>query len=154
MSPAQAGAAPLNANDDLVLITKRVEALGTFLDTEDGANLLAGYKRAANILKAEEKKTGETYTGAVDAGLLTEKPEQDLHTALSKAVTDAETAITAEDFETAMAALAPLRQPVDTFFDHVTVNVEDEALRRNRLLILAMMRDVLGKVADFSMIEG
>ncbi|MEO0882617.1 MAG: glycine--tRNA ligase subunit beta [Pseudomonadota bacterium] len=140
--------------DDLVLITKRVEALGTFLDTEDGANLLAGYKRAANILKAEEKKTGDTYAGDVDTSLLTEQPEQDLHTALTKAVSDAETAIEQEDFETAMAALAPLRQPVDTFFDNVTVNAEDPALRRNRLLILTMMRDALGKVADFSKVEG
>ncbi|MEM9972055.1 MAG: DALR anticodon-binding domain-containing protein, partial [Pseudomonadota bacterium] len=121
---------------------------------EDGANLLAGYKRAANILKAEEKKTGETYAGAVDTALLTEKPEQDLHAALTKAVSDAEAAIGKEDFETAMAALAPLRRPVDAFFDSVTVNAEDAALRRNRLYILAMMREVLGKVADFSKIEG
>ncbi|MEM7663850.1 MAG: glycine--tRNA ligase subunit beta [Pseudomonadota bacterium] len=140
--------------DDLVLITKRVEALGAFLDTEDGANLLAGYKRAVNILKAEEKKSGETYNGAVNTGLLAEKPEQDLHAALTKAVSEAEAAIGKEDFETAMAALAPLRQPVDAFFDNVTVNAEDAALRRNRLYILAMMREVLGKVADFSKIEG
>ncbi|MEM6900732.1 MAG: glycine--tRNA ligase subunit beta [Pseudomonadota bacterium] len=140
--------------DDLVLITKRVEALGAFLDTEDGANLLAGYKRAANILKAEEKKSSETYNGAVNTGLLTEKPEQDLHAALTKAVSGAEAAIDKEDFETAMAALAPLRQPVDAFFDSVTVNADDAALRRNRLYILAMMREVLGKVADFSKIEG
>ncbi|MEO1407661.1 MAG: glycine--tRNA ligase subunit beta, partial [Pseudomonadota bacterium] len=140
--------------DDLVLITKRVEALGVFLDTEDGANLLAGYKRAVNILKAEEKKSGEAYVGDVDTSLLAEKPEQDLHAALTKAVSDAEAAIEQEDFETAMAALAPLRQPVDAFFDSVTVNAEDAALRRNRLYILAMMREVLGKVADFSKIEG
>ncbi|MEO1472876.1 MAG: glycine--tRNA ligase subunit beta [Pseudomonadota bacterium] len=140
--------------DDLVLITKRVEALGAFLDTEDGANLLAGYKRAVNILKAEEKKSGETYAGDVDTALLAEKPEQDLHNALTKAVNEAETAIGKEDFETAMAALAPLRQPVDTFFDTVTVNAEDAAVRRNRLYILAMMREVLGKVADFSKVEG
>ncbi|MEM7006205.1 MAG: glycine--tRNA ligase subunit beta [Pseudomonadota bacterium] len=140
--------------DDLVLISERVEVLGSFLDSDDGANLLAGYKRAANILKAEEKKSGETYAGAVDTALLTEKPEQDLHAALTKAVSDAEAAIEQEDFETAMAALAPLRQPVDAFFDSVTVNAEDAALRRNRLYILAMMREVLGKVADFSKIEG
>ncbi|MEM9667563.1 MAG: glycine--tRNA ligase subunit beta [Pseudomonadota bacterium] len=153
-APPEALRAVSEKNDDLVLITKRVEALGAFLDTEDGANLLAGYKRAANILKAEEKKSGETYEGAVDTELLAEQPEQDLHAALTKAVSEAETAIEKEDFETAMAALAPLRQPVDAFFDSVTVNAEDEGLRRNRLYILAMMREVLGKVADFSKIEG
>ena len=140
--------------DDLVLITKRVEALGAFLDTEDGTNLLAGYKRATNILKAEEKKTGETYTGSVNPDLLKEKPEQDLHSDLTKAVAKVEAALGTESFDKAMAAMAPLRGALDTFFDHVTVNDENADVRRNRLLLLASMRDALTKVADFSKIEG
>ncbi|MEL6239597.1 MAG: glycine--tRNA ligase subunit beta, partial [Pseudomonadota bacterium] len=152
--PAEALRAVSAKNDDLVLIVKRVEALGVFLETDDGANLLAGYKRAANILKAEEKKDGHAYDGAPDASKLTEKAEQDLHSALVKAVDQAGAALEQEDFESAMTALANLRQPVDKFFDEVTVNAEDRDIRQNRLLILAMMRDALGKVADFSKIEG
>ncbi|MEO9970352.1 MAG: glycine--tRNA ligase subunit beta [Hyphomonadaceae bacterium] len=140
--------------DDLVLITKRVSALGTFLETEDGTNLLAGYKRATNILKAEEKKTGETYTGSVNPDLLKEKPEQDLHSDLTKAVAKVEAALGTESFDKAMAAMAPLRGALDTFFDHVTVNDENADVRRNRLLLLASMRDALTKVANFSKIEG
>ena len=140
--------------DDLVLITKRVEALGAFLETEDGTNLLAGYKRATNILRAEEKKTAETYTGPVNPDLLSEKPEQDLHSALTKATAKVEAALGTESFDKAMAAMAPLRGSLDTFFDHVTVNVDDSAIRRNRLLLLASMRDALANVADFSRIEG
>jgi len=140
--------------DDLVLITKRVEALGAFLDTEDGTNLLAGYKRATNILKAEEKKTGETYTGPVQAKLLTEKPEQDLHSALTKATATVKAALETEDFDKAMAAMAPLRGVLDTFFDSVTVNADEPEIRVNRLNILSAMRDALADVADFSRIEG
>lgn len=139
--------------DDLVLIVKRVGALGRFLATGDGANLLAGYKRAANILKAEEAKDGVTYSGAPDAGLLTEKAERDLHSALQEAVSDVDAALANEEFESAMGALARLRAPVDSFFDTVKVNADDAAIRQNRLLILAMMRDALGRVADFSKIE-
>jgi len=139
--------------DDLVLITKRVSALGNFLDTEDGTNLLAGYKRATNILKAEEKKTGETYSGSVKESLLEEKAERDLHNALTDAVRAGETALKNEDFAGAMAALAPLRASVDTFFDTVTVNADDSDTRYNRLLILSSMRDALHRVADFSRIE-
>ena len=140
--------------DDLVLITKRVAALGKFLDTEDGTNLLAGYKRATNILKAEAKKTGETYTGSVNPDLLSEKPEQDLHSSLTTARAKVAEALTTEDFEQAMAAMAPLRGVLDTFFDNVTVNADDTAVRQNRLLLLASMRDALADVADFSRIEG
>jgi glycyl-tRNA synthetase beta chain len=139
--------------DDLVLITKRVSALGKFLDTEDGTNLLAGYKRATNILKAEEKKSGERYSGEAQASKLVESAEKVLFTALTKARKAADTALEKEDFEGAMAALAPLRAPVDLFFDSVTVNTDDAAVRQNRLLILASMRDALHCVADFSRIE-
>ena len=139
--------------DDLVLITKRVQALGSFLDTEDGINLLAGYKRATNILKAEEKKTSETYSGEADASKLLEPAEKDLFAALATARKTADTALVAEDFEGAMAALAPLRAPVDLFFDSVTVNADDADVRQNRLRILSSMRDALHRVADFSRIE-
>jgi glycyl-tRNA synthetase beta chain len=152
-APAEAPRA-VSANDDLVLITKRVAALGKFLDTEDGTNLLAGYKRATNILKAEAKKTGETYTGSVNPDLLSEKPEQDLHSSLTTARAKVAEALTTEDFEQAMAAMAPLRGVLDTFFDNVTVNADDTAVRQNRLLLLASMRDALADVADFSRIEG
>ena len=142
--------------DDLVLIVNRVQALGAFLETEDGTELMAGYKRAANILKAEEKKDGATYTdfASVDASLLSEKAEQALHTALVNARASAEAALEDENFEGAMAALAKLRAPVDAFFETVTVNDDKPDVRRNRLLILAGIRDALLSVADVSKIEG
>lgn len=140
--------------DDLMLIVSRVEALGDFLDSEDGANLMAGYKRAANILKAEEKKDGVTYSGAVDPALLEETAERDLHTAIGKAADAATRALSEEKFGDAMAALAGLRAPVDAFFEQVTVNAEEADVRRNRLLILAAIRDALHRVADVSKIEG
>lgn len=151
-APAEALRAE-SANDDLVLITKRVEALGAFLDTEDGANLLAGYKRATNILKAEEKKTGETYSGDAAVEKLVEPAEAALFAALNKARAAADTALASEDFEGAMAALAPLRVPVDLFFEHVIVNADAPDIRQNRLRILSSMRDALHRVADFSRIE-
>ncbi len=140
--------------DDLVLIVKRVEALGAFLDTDDGANLLAGYKRAANILKAEEKKDGEAYSGDPDPGQFEQDEEKALHKALQSATAEASKALDAEDFAAAMGAMAKLRGPVDAFFDKVTVNADDAKVRRNRLLLLSQIRDALGKVADFSKIEG
>ena len=136
--------------DDLVLIVKRVEALAAFLETDDGANLLAGYKRAANILKAEEKKTGETYDGTPDPKLFEQDEEEALGEAIARTVAEADTALKAEDFEAAMAALSTLRAPLDAFFDAVTVNAEREDLRQNRLLVLNSIRDALHRVADFS----
>lgn len=145
-------------SDDLLLITRRVEALGRFLDTEDGKNLLSGYRRAANILKAEEKKDGEgAFAGAPDlqliagAGLIEEKA---LAVALSQATPKAEAAVAAEDYEGAMAALAELRPAVDAFFDKVTVNDPDPALRANRLKLLNQLREATRAVADFSRIAG
>jgi glycyl-tRNA synthetase beta chain len=141
--------------DDLVLIVKRVEALGAFLDTEDGKNLLAGSKRGANILKAEEKKDGEgAFNAAPDAKLFKLPEETALAAALAKAAPAAREAVAKEDFAAAMTALSALRGPVDAFFDKVTVNDADPALRQNRLSLLAQIRSSLEAVADFSKIEG
>lgn len=140
--------------DDLVLISKRVEALGAFLDTDDGTNLLAGYKRAANILKIEEKKDERTYSGAINADLIREADEVALTEALEKVVSDVDTALETEDFVASMTALSKLRAPVDAFFDNVIVNAEDSVVRENRLLILAAFRDAVRRVAEFSLIEG
>ncbi len=139
--------------DDLVLIVKRVEALGAFLDTEDGKNLLAGYKRAANILKAEEKG-GEKFEGKVNTLTMKQDEEKALHAALEKAAPEATSALEKEDFAGAMRALSKLRGPVDAFFDKVTVNADDQLIRANRLRLLAQIRDALNRVADFSKIEG
>ncbi|KRE23968.1 glycine--tRNA ligase subunit beta [Bosea sp. Root483D1] len=147
-----------SGNDDLLLITRRVAALGRFLETEDGKSLLAGYKRAANILKAEEKKDGEgAFADAADlqliaaAGLIEEKA---LAVALAQATPKAEAAVAAEDYEGAMSALAELRPAVDAFFDKVTVNDPDPALRANRLKLLNQLREATRAVADFSRIAG
>jgi glycyl-tRNA synthetase beta chain len=142
--------------DDLVLITRRVEALGAFLGTEDGANLLAGYKRAANILTAEQKK-GTLPDNLVVDGELTDtgpKQERTLHQTLGQVRHDIEAPLEAEDFAAVMTHLAKLREPVDQFFEHVMVNDDDPAIRANRLALLADIRDTLHRVADFSLIEG
>ncbi|WP_020399922.1 glycine--tRNA ligase subunit beta [Kordiimonas gwangyangensis] len=141
-------------DDDLVRVLSRVSALSAFLDTEDGANLLAGYKRAANILRIEEKKDGRSFDQAVDAGVLTDTEEKALASALKTAAADAEDALMVEDFEKAMAALSSLRAPIDAFFERVTVNADDEALRANRLALLSQIRAAVNTVADFSLIEG
>lgn len=140
--------------DDLVLIVKRVEALGEFLATEDGKNLLAGYKRAANILAIEEKKDGKSYSGE-GVSMSGDPAEVDaLVSALKKAAPEASGALDKEDFAGAMKALSKLRGPVDAFFDKVTVNADVAEVRANRLKILSQIRDALGRVADFSKIEG
>ena len=144
----------LEGQDDLVLIVKRVEALSDFLSTEDGANLLAGYKRAVNILRIEEKKDGTSYDAAPDAKLLAEPEEKALAAAIETAAKDAKAAVAKEDFAAAMSALANLRAPVDAFFDKVTVNADDAAVRANRLKLLAQIRAALHEVADFSKVEG
>jgi glycyl-tRNA synthetase beta chain len=133
---------------------RRVEALGAFLETDDGRNLLAGYKRATNILRDEEKKAGESYAGAVDARLLTEPEEKALAAALAKAAPAAADAVAKEDFAGAMTALAGLRAPVDAFFDKVRVNAEDAGVRVNRLRLLNAVRAATLSVADFSKIGG
>ncbi|MGQ0534264.1 MAG: DALR anticodon-binding domain-containing protein, partial [Caulobacteraceae bacterium] len=148
-------------DDDLVRIVARVEALDAFLKTEGGANLLAGYKRAANILAAEEKKgkgldkeDPKLVARGVDAAKLPEPAEKALHQALEKALPAARAGVEKEEFAAAMKALAGLRAPVDSFFDKVLVNAEDVSLRRNRLLLLSRFREALSQVADFSKIEG
>ncbi len=137
--------------DDLVAIVDRVEALQDFLTTDDGANLLAGYKRAANILKAEAKK-GELPGGAPNKG--TQAEETALYEALSRAKAEIDTALEKEAYSKAMSALSVLRKPIDIFFDEVTVNAEVPAERENRLRLLKEIRDTAGRIADFEAIEG
>jgi glycyl-tRNA synthetase beta chain len=144
----------LEGQDDLLLIVRRVEALGKFLDTKDGKNLLAGYKRAANIIRIEEKKDNRQYTGAPEPALYKQDEEKALAQAIATAKAEAERAVAAEDFEAAMRAMAKLRPYVDAFFDKVTVNVDDKALRENRLKLLNEIREATRAVADFSKIEG
>jgi glycyl-tRNA synthetase beta chain len=145
----------LPGQDDLLMAVRRIEALGGLLDSEDGKNLLAGYRRAANILKAEEKKDGAgVFDGEVEAGRLVEAEENGLAGALAAARTAVGSAIGSEDFAGAMRALANLRGPVDAFFDKVMVNADDPALRLNRLRLLASLRGVMHQVADFSRVSG
>ncbi|MBD2747204.1 glycine--tRNA ligase subunit beta [Microvirga sp. BT688] len=147
----------LSGSSDLLMIVRRVEALGRFLDTEDGKNLLAGYRRAANILRIEEKKDGRAYDEAPDLQIVGDQgqiEEKALAVVLDGAKREAAAAVEAEDFEGAMRALSRLRQPVDAFFDKVTVNAEDPALRANRLRLLNSIREATRTVADFSRIEG
>jgi glycyl-tRNA synthetase beta chain len=141
-------------DDDLVRLLARVQALQNFLASDDGANLLTAYKRAANILKIEEKKDGVSHAGKAERSLLEKPEEKDLSGRLEAAEPEVERAIQAEHFAEAMAALARLRRPVDSFFDHVTVNANDKALRANRLKLLSGIRSALEGVADFSRIEG
>ena len=144
----------LEGQDDLLLIVRRVEALGQFLDSEDGKNLLAGYKRATNIIRIEEKKDNRHHTGAPQAKLYRQPEEKALAGAVEMAETEAGRAVKKEDFVAAMRAMAKLRPPVDAFFDKVTVNVDDKALRQNRLKLLNQIREATREVADFSKVEG
>ncbi|MBV9238426.1 MAG: glycine--tRNA ligase subunit beta, partial [Xanthobacteraceae bacterium] len=144
----------LKDQDDLVLVVRRVEALAALLDTEDGKNLLAGYKRAANILRIEEKRDSVTYDGPPDETLYILPEEVALALAITDAKEKAIRAVVEEDFAAAMRAMASLRPHVDAFFDKVTVNVDDAALRTNRLKLLNEIRAATRTVADFSKIEG
>lgn len=144
----------LPGQDDLALIVKRVEALDIFLQTDDGTNLLAGVKRASNILAIEEKKDKMRYDGKVSGPLLSEPAERDLAAAIAKVKFDTQAAINVEEFEGAMRALSELRGPVDKFFEDVIVNADDKALRENRLKLLNEIRVATLAVADFSRIAG
>ncbi|MBV9420831.1 MAG: glycine--tRNA ligase subunit beta [Alphaproteobacteria bacterium] len=144
----------LGNEDDLVRLVARVEALQAFLKTDDGANLLAGYKRAANILRVEEKKDDHRYGGEVIERELSEPQETALYTAVARAQTEIAPALEREDFAAAMRVMAGLRAPVDAFFDKVKVNADDKKVRANRLNLLAALRSTLHQVADFSKIEG
>ena len=141
--------------DDLVMITTKVEALSKFLDTDDGKNLLAGYRRAVNILKIEEKKDG---AGAYDdhhaPNLRIEPQEHKLAAAIARAREETSEKLHKEDFDGAIHGLAKLREPVDAFFDHVTVNADNKALRLNRLRLLNELRVVMLGVADFGKVAG
>jgi glycyl-tRNA synthetase beta chain len=150
----------LGGQDDLVLIVRRVEALQSFLSTDDGKNLLAGYKRALNILKIEEAKEKKKnakhpgFTGKPDVALLKDPQEIELFKALAIANDLIAAQVEEERFEEAMRAMSRLRAPVDAFFDKVTVNADDPALRQNRLELLSEIRVAMHTVADFSKIEG
>ena len=142
------------SEDDLVRLRDRVDALLGFLNGRDGANLLTAYRRAANILRIEEKKDSERYDGEADPNLFEQAEEFGLRDSIAKANAHAMVMLGGEHFEEAMEIMATLREPVDAFFDNVTVNCEDPALRRNRLLMLSQIRSTLDRVADFSKIEG
>jgi glycyl-tRNA synthetase beta chain len=144
----------LEGQDDLLLIVRRVEALAQFLDSEDGKNLLAGYKRATNIIRIEEKKDGRQYTGTPQPKLYQQVEEKALAKAIDAAKIEAAQAVQKEDFAAAMRGMAKLRPSVDAFFDKVTVNVDDKPLRENRLKLLNEIREATRAVADFSKIEG
>lgn len=144
----------LGNEDDLVRLVARVEALQSFLKTDDGANLLTAYKRAANILKAEEKKDKKTFDGVPDAKLLSLPEEKALAEALGSAEISIAADVKAEKFVEAMGVMANLRAPVDAFFDKVKVNDDDPRVRENRLKLLARLRATLHLAADFSKIEG
>jgi glycyl-tRNA synthetase beta chain len=144
----------LGGQDDLLMVVRRVEALSKFLESDDGKNLLAGVKRAANILRIEEKKDDRKYSGDVNQAQLIKGEEKALHQAISSASALTRKAIEAEDFEGAMKAIAKLRAPVDAFFEGVTVNDPDPTFRENRLRLLNRIREATAEVADFSKIEG
>ncbi len=140
--------------DDLVRLMARVEALKEFLASDDGANLVAAYRRATNIVRIEEKKDGAKYDGAVDASLLEEEAEVKLFEKLEPVMGDLDAALKEEQFTVAMGALASLRGPVDAFFDKVTVNCQSADVRGNRLRLLSQIGRALDGLADFSKLEG
>jgi glycyl-tRNA synthetase beta chain len=144
----------LGGEDDLVRLLARVEALGTFLQSEDGANLLTAYRRASNIVRIEENKDKTRYADPPDPGRFREEAETVLARRLANATAESTKALESENFAGAMAALARLRVPIDDFFNKVTVNTDDRELRANRLRLLSQIRDTLNRVADFSKIEG
>ena len=144
----------LGGQDDLVLLVSRVESLQAFVETEDGKNLLAGYKRATNILAAEEKKDGIEYSLDPNVKFASVPEETALFVALDHAEHAIAPALQAEDFAAAMSAMAALRAPIDAFFDKVTVNDEKDVIRRNRLCLLNRVKKVMEQVAVFSAIEG
>jgi glycyl-tRNA synthetase beta chain len=143
----------LEGQDDLLMVVRRVEALGKFLDTDDGKNLLAGTKRAANILRIEEKKDEKAYDGTPDPALYSLAEEKTLAKAIDQAKAGASAAVAKEDFASAMSAMSKLRPAVDAFFDKVKVNDDDASVRENRLKLLNEIRAATRAVADFSRIQ-
>ena len=143
----------LGGQDDLLMVVRRVEALGKFLDSDDGKNLLAGTKRASNILSIEEKKDKRKFDGTPDAALYSLSEEKTLAKAIDQVKAEASAAVAKEDFADAMSALAKLRPAVDAFFDKVKVNDDDANVRENRLKLLNEIRAATRAVADFSKIQ-
>lgn len=144
----------LGGEDDFVRLLARVDALSAFVGSDDGANLLAAHKRAANILRIEEKKDKSSYKGEIDKNLFQQNEESVLFEVLQKVAGQSRKALQYENYEDAMMALATLRAPVDSFFDGVMVNDDDPAVRINRLNMLAGIQAAMGEIADFSKIEG
>jgi len=144
----------LGGEDDLVRLLARVDALSAFLDSDDGANLLVAYRRAANIVRIESKKDKRSFDDPVDRALLRETDETALVDSLDAVTRSVEPQLAAEEFVAAMESLAKLRGPVDRFFDHVTVNTDDAVLRVNRLCLLTEITATMNRVAVFSKIEG
>jgi len=142
------------ADGDLLRVLARADAIEALLATEDGANLLAAYRRAANILRIEEKKDGRAHDAAPDPARYSEPEERALAAALDAAEPAIEAHLAAEDFVAAMTHLAALRAPLDAFFDRVTVNAPEPALRQNRLFLLSRLRRAMDRIADFSKLEG
>ena len=142
----------LGGEDDLVRLLARVEALQHFLATDDGANLLTAYRRAANILRIEEKRDGVSYDGMVDPMLFEEEEEKELYESLDNASSKVDEQLAQEHFQAVMLEYATLRPVVDAFFDKVTVNVDQPGVRANRLRLLSRIRGTLNKIADFSRI--
>ncbi|MGA8319117.1 MAG: glycine--tRNA ligase subunit beta, partial [Bradyrhizobium sp.] len=143
----------LEGQDDLLMVVRRVEALGQFLDTDDGKNLLAGAKRASNILSIEEKRDKRAFEGAPNPALYSLAEEKALADAIDLAKVEASVAVMNEDFTSAMGAIAKLRPAVDAFFDKVKVNDDDPKVRENRLKLLNEIRAATRAVADFSKIQ-
>ena len=141
-------------NDDLTLLVKRATALAAFLKTDDGTNLIQGFKRANNILSQAEEKDGVEYSFGADVKFAETDEEKALFTALDAADAKIAPAMEAEDFATAMSAMADLRAPIDAFFDAVQINADSEVLRRNRLNMLHRIRTICLSVADLRKLEG
>ena len=142
------------AENDLVRLCARANALEGFLVTDDGANLLIAFRRASNIVAIEERKDGREYAGEVNPALLLQEEERVLFDQLAEIADHSGTLLVREEFEKVMTELARLRRPVDDFFDNVTVNCQEPALRENRLRLLSSIREMMNRVADFSQIEG
>ena len=141
-------------DDDLLRVTAKARALSEFLATDDGANLLAAYRRASNIVAAEEKKDGTAYHGDPDASLFELEEEKTLHAALLAMASALKSALETEAYANAMKTLATLRQPVDAYLERVMVNVDNGALRKNRLYTLSLIRRRMDEIVDFGLIEG
>ena len=144
----------LPGSDDLALLVKRAEALAAFLASDDGENLVQGYKRAANILAQAEEKDGVEYRYGADVKYAETAEEKALFAALSQAEAAVAPALASDDFPAAMSAMSALRAPIDAFFDTVQVNADSAILRRNRLNLLHEITASCGKIADLSRIEG